>query len=94
MKKKASRTDLLYHSLNQGDAPDLSKEPEQHLSFDNLDLDDLKPKGSQVEYASVKIKTELYTEIKKAARAHGIKQPGKFISKILELYLQQAKGSE
>ena len=93
MKKRKSRTDIIFESLHKGDtdlAPDAQN---KRLKFDNLDLDSIRPKGSRVEYASVKLKTELYDRIKEIAQHQGINQPGKFISKILEAYLMQTESN-
>jgi len=92
MKKRSSRTDLIFQSLQKGET-DLSPEASaSRLKFDNLDLESIRPKGSTVEYASVKLKTDLYDRIKAVARAQGINQPGKFIGKVLEAYLTQIEG--
>ncbi len=91
MKKAKNRTDLIFESLNKGNT-DLSPEANANrLKFDNLDLDSIRPKGSNVDYASVKLKTDLYDRIKDVAVSQGINQPGKFISKILEAYLLQVE---
>ena len=65
------------------------KGQKKQLDFLDLDIDSIKPKKDHVEYASVKLKTELYQKIKKVALKQGIKQPGKFIGLILETYLKQ-----
>jgi hypothetical protein len=59
------------------------------LDFMNLDVDSIKSKKEPIEYASVKIKTHLYEQIREEAERRGIKQTGKFISLILETFLQQ-----
>ena len=64
------------------------------LSFDNLDVDSIRPKKQGVEYASVKIKQDLYERVKAVAQRQGINQPGKFISLVLETFLDQAESKE
>ncbi len=96
MSNKKSKSDLIFEALkkneSRGNKADLGSE--QLLNFTNLDIDSIKPKKTQVEYASVKIKVELFERIKLIAESYGIKQPGKFISLILESYLKQAEGDE
>lgn len=94
MERKKSASDLIFNALArnkaEGKKSDLSEGESQKLSFDNLDLDSIKPRRRQVEYSSVKIRTELYERVKAAAEQNGVRQPGKFISLILEEFLKQA----
>lgn len=91
--EKKSKTDLIFDAIkNEEDS--LKKEDDKALKFINLDIDSIKPKGNTVEYASVKLKTELYERVKKAALKNGVKQPGKFISLILEAYLKEVEGKK
>lgn len=95
MSSKKNKADLIFDALknqNEGKPNDLSEK--KKLEFTNLDLDSIRPKRNQVDYASVKIRTELYERIKHAATSYGIKQPGKFISLILETYLQQVEDDQ
>jgi len=88
--EKKSKTDLILDAL-KNESNGLEQDKKNTLKFSNLDIDSIKPKGNTVEYASVKLKSELYERVKKAALQNGIKQPGKFISLILEAYLKQAE---
>lgn len=88
--EKKSKTDLIFDAL-KNEPNELSQDKKKPLKFSNLDIDSIKPKGNTVEYASVKLKTDLYERVKKAALQNGIKQPGKFISLILEAYLNEAE---
>jgi len=88
--EKKSKTDLIFDAL-KSNAGDLQQSNKKTLKFSNLDIESIKPKGNTVEYASVKLKTELYERVKKAALNNGVKQPGKFISLILEAYLKEAE---
>lgn len=98
-KPKNSKSDLIFESLKllgeNGPEPSIRPEKDQtdgkNLVFSNLNVDSIRPKKTQVEYSSVKIKTELYNEIRQVAEDMGIQQPGKFISLILETYLEQAR---
>ena len=90
----SSRIDLIFEALKQERSGDLSEldanyKDQKKLSFDNLNLDSLKLKKKEVEYSCVKIRTELYEQIRIVALKQGIKQPGKFISVILKAYLDQ-----
>ncbi len=88
--EKKSKTDLIFDALKK-EAGELEQDKEKTLKFGNLDIDSIKPKGNTVEYASVKLKTDLYERVKKAALKNGVKQPGKFISLILEAYLKEVE---
>lgn len=93
--KSKSKLDLISTAIQRnretGKPLELSgKEGQKEkINFIDLDIDSIKPKKQPVEYASVKIKTELYHKIKSVAHSQGVKQPGKFISLILETYLKQ-----
>lgn len=93
MSHKKSKTSLIYRSIEahkeSGKPLELKSKGNKRVSFDNLDIDSIRPKKKKVDYASVKIKTGLYMKIKEAAENQGIRQPGKFISLILESYLKQ-----
>ncbi len=91
MAKEKSKTNLIYNSIEahkQSGRP-LELKSEKKLDFENLDFEAIRPKNSQIDYSSVKIRTSLYMQIKEAAEERGIRQPGKFISLILEEYLKQ-----
>ncbi|MCS7005689.1 MAG: hypothetical protein NZM38_10250 [Cytophagales bacterium] len=96
-KNISSKSELIIQKIEESkrgnEAPDLntSNLPRSILAFDNLDIESIKPRKSEIEYASVKLKVDLFERIKHAAEANGIKQPGKFISLILEAYLAQAE---
>ncbi len=95
MEKKKTKTDLIFDSLNKGkENSDLSNHAPKKLTFTNLNVESIRPKKLSIEHSSVKIKTDLYEQIKEAAEKQGITQPGKFISLILEAYLQQADDEE
>lgn len=82
-------------SLKSGKEPELQgPEEERRRKKYQLDLEDIKPKGQQVQYASVKLRVELFERIKEVAQANGIRQPGKFISLILENFLDQLEKGE
>ncbi|PWJ44972.1 hypothetical protein [Sediminitomix flava] len=98
-----SKTDLIFDALRRSEEngliPDLKENDENDMGlknedkkslsgFPNMDIDSIKPKKQQIEYSSVKLRTDLYERIREAAEANGVKQPGKFISLILETYLQ------
>jgi hypothetical protein len=92
----SSRIDLIFEALKKegrGESSELDEnfQNKKSLSFDNLNLDNLRAKKKEVEYSSVKIRTELYEQIRIVAQKQGIKQPGKFISAILKAYLDQIK---
>lgn len=90
MDKQKSKTDLIFDALkNETNELNLRTTKEKKVKFSNLDIDSIKPKGNTIEYASVKLKTELYERVKDVALQNGVKQPGKFISLILEAYLKQ-----
>ncbi len=101
MANDKNKSDLISTMMRQnartGQTADLSRPTpgkKNRLNFSNLDLDSIKPKKKQVEYASVKIRQHLYEEIKQVAGQQGVKQPGKFISLILEAFLQQVQEDE
>jgi len=91
----ASKSELIFQKIEEskrtGESPDLVESQRSILTFDNLDIDSIKPRKSEVEYASVKLKLDLFDRVRHAAEANGVKQPGKFISLILEAYLAQAE---
>lgn len=94
MSEEKSKSNLIYRSIEahkQSGKPMELTNSHQKLDFENIDFDSIKPKKTQVEYSSVKIRTGLYMQIKEAAEEQGIRQPGKFISLILESYLNQTK---
>jgi hypothetical protein len=96
MNAKKTRTDLIFDSLksslHDGTTQELSERNHNpKLSFTNLNLDSLRTKKQQVEYASVKLRTDLYERLKNLADAQGIKQPGKLISMIVESFLNEAE---
>jgi len=92
MAQEKSKINLITKSIekNKQNGIPLELNGEKNLQFNNIDFESIRPKKQQVEYASVKIRTGLYLRVKEAAEAQGIKQPGKFISLILEKYLEQA----
>ena len=93
--KSKSKLDLISNVIQENKETGkplelLGKEDQKkRINFIDLDIDSIKPKKQLVEYASVKVKTELYERVRLVARYQGIKQPGKFISLILEAYLKQ-----
>ncbi|MEN7548547.1 hypothetical protein AAG747_11540 [Rapidithrix thailandica] len=89
MAEKKSKSDLIFDSLKKNRDSLLYREKEKNLSFTNLDIDSIKPKKKQIEYASVKLRADLYERLRNAAKDQGIKQPGKLIALILETYLNQ-----
>lgn len=93
MANAQSKTNLLFHKIEEskrlGESAELNSG--KTLQFSNLNVDSIKPKRNELEYSSVKLKTELFDRIKQSAEQHGVKQPGKFISLILEAYLEQAQ---
>ncbi len=94
MANEKSKSNLIYRSIEahkQSGKPMELQSSTSKVEFENLDFESIRPKKTQVEYSSVKIRTGLYMQIKEAAEEQGIRQPGKFISLILESYLQQLK---
>lgn len=98
---KKNRTDLIFDVLSKkkpGEIPELQHpddpQPEFQKLFDGIDIDSIKPKKQQIEYASVKIRIELYEEMRKMAESYGIAQPGKFISLVLEKFLKEVKSGQ
>lgn len=92
MAKEKSKGNLIYRSIEahkQTGKPLELKSENTKMDFENIDFESIRPKKTQVEYSSVKIRTGLYMKIKEAAEEQGIRQPGKFISLILESYLKQ-----
>ncbi|GAB4347642.1 MAG: hypothetical protein OHK0038_27470 [Flammeovirgaceae bacterium] len=96
MNVKKTRTDLIFDSLKSsiqnGATQELSERNlSPKLNFTNLNLDSLRIKKQQVEYASVKLRTDLYNRLKNLAESQGIKQPGKLISMIVESFLNEVE---
>jgi len=90
-KSKKNLVDAIISGKGNDQEYSLTASSKKQLSFENLDVDSIRPKKQGIEYASVKIRQELYDRVKSVAQKQGIKQPGKFISLVLETFLEQAE---
>lgn len=87
--------DVIQENTKQGTEANLKQARQQgKLDFTNLDVESIRPKKEMIEYASVKVRADIFEQIKDEAMRHGIKQPGKFISLILETYLKQLQDQQ